>query len=109
MSDDCILETSWQDFILKAMELENLIPGVFWDRQRRAPKFSPEGGNMALRSSPLSVFVFLIVTKLSGAALRKKDQQKIALAIASSGIAATLLNGERTAYSAFQLPLDIKN
>lgn len=35
--------------------------------------------------------------------------QKIALAIASLGIAATLLDGGRTAHSAFKLPLDIHN
>ncbi|GFS92221.1 hypothetical protein TNCV_1113391 [Trichonephila clavipes] len=35
------------------------------------------------------------------------SQQKISLAIASSSIAATLLNGGQTTHSAFQLPLDI--
>jgi len=34
-------------------------------------------------------------------------QKKIALAVASSGIAATLLQGGRTAHSAFKLPLDL--
>ncbi|GFW17496.1 hypothetical protein TNCV_2650541 [Trichonephila clavipes] len=34
-----------------------------------------------------------LATKPSAAALRKYDQQKTALAIASSGIAVTLLNG----------------
>lgn len=38
-----------------------------------------------------------------------RSQQKIALAIASSGIAATLIDGGRTAHSAFKLPLDIHN
>ncbi|CAH2088688.1 unnamed protein product [Euphydryas editha] len=38
-----------------------------------------------------------------------RSQQKIALAIASSGIAATLLDGGRTAHSALKLPLDIHN
>ncbi|XP_063993665.1 uncharacterized protein LOC135171207 [Diachasmimorpha longicaudata] len=38
-----------------------------------------------------------------------RSQQKIALAVASSGIAATLLDGGRTAYSTFKLPLDIHN
>ena len=38
-----------------------------------------------------------------------RSQQKIALAIASSGIAATLLDGGRTAHSAFKLPLDVHN
>ena len=33
--------------------------------------------------------------------------EKIALAVASSGIAATLLEGGRTAHSAFKLPLDV--
>ncbi|GFV48113.1 hypothetical protein TNCV_3027961 [Trichonephila clavipes] len=47
-------------------------------------------------------------TKLAGAALQKYDQQKIALPIASSGIAATLLNSRKTAHSAFQQPLDIQ-
>lgn len=36
-----------------------------------------------------------------------RSEQKIALAIASSGIAATLLDGGRTAHSAFKLPLNI--
>lgn len=36
-----------------------------------------------------------------------RSQQKIALAVASSGIAATLLDGGRTAHSTFKLPLDI--
>ncbi|GFW09072.1 hypothetical protein TNCV_3081641 [Trichonephila clavipes] len=42
--------------------------------------------------SRLRIFI-PIATKLSGAALQKYDQQKIALAVASSGIAVTLLNG----------------
>lgn len=36
-------------------------------------------------------------------------QNKIALALASSGIAATLLDGGRTAHSALKLPLNIQN
>jgi len=36
-----------------------------------------------------------------------RSQKKIALAFASSGIAATLLDGGRTAHSALKLPLDI--
>ncbi|KAL8608682.1 hypothetical protein ACOMHN_002911 [Nucella lapillus] len=36
-----------------------------------------------------------------------RKRQHIALAIASSGIAATLLDGGRTAHSAFKLPLDL--
>lgn len=39
------------------------------------------------------------------AALRK--EKRIALAVASSGIAATLLHGGQTAHSAFKLPLDL--
>ncbi len=38
-----------------------------------------------------------------------RSLQKIALAVASSGIAATLLDGGRTAHSAFKLPLAIHN
>jgi hypothetical protein len=38
-----------------------------------------------------------------------RSQQKIALAVASSGIAATLLDGGRTAHSPFKLPLDVHN
>ncbi|XP_039483119.1 uncharacterized protein LOC120446291 isoform X2 [Drosophila santomea] len=38
-----------------------------------------------------------------------RSQQKIALAVASSGIAATLLDGGRTAHSTFKLPLDVHN
>lgn len=40
---------------------------------------------------------------------KTRSQQKIALAIASSGIAATLLDDGRTAHSALKLPLDIHN
>ena len=36
-----------------------------------------------------------------------RSQKKIAIAVASSGIAATLLTGGRTAHSAFKLPLDL--
>ena len=36
-----------------------------------------------------------------------KQQKKIAVAVASSGIAATLLTGGRTAHSAFKLPLNL--
>ncbi|XP_025416571.1 uncharacterized protein LOC112687839 [Sipha flava] len=35
-------------------------------------------------------------------------QEKIALALASSGIAATLLDGGRTAHSALKLPLNVQ-
>lgn len=38
-----------------------------------------------------------------------RSQQKIALAVASSGIAATLLDGGRTAHSTFKLPLNVHN
>jgi PIF1 helicase. len=38
-----------------------------------------------------------------------RSQQKTALEIASSGIAAILLDGGRTAHSAFKLPSDIYN
>lgn len=38
-----------------------------------------------------------------------RSQGKIALAVASSGIAATLLDGGRTAHSALKLPLNIQN
>ncbi|GBO00996.1 hypothetical protein AVEN_106799-1 [Araneus ventricosus] len=42
--------------------------------------------------------------------LPRYDQKNgIALAVASSGIAATLLDGGRTAHSAFKLPLNIQN
>ena len=36
-----------------------------------------------------------------------RQQKKIAVAVASSGIAATLLTGGRTAHSAFKLPLNL--
>ena len=36
-----------------------------------------------------------------------RSQTKIALVVASSGIAATLLNGGRTAHSTFKLPLNL--
>lgn len=39
----------------------------------------------------------------------ERSKGKIVLAIASSGIAATLLDGGRTAHSAFKLPLNIHN
>ncbi|KAL8606454.1 hypothetical protein ACOMHN_015543 [Nucella lapillus] len=45
------------------------------------------------------------VTNLILAKVRQKKE--IALAVASSGIAATLLEGGRTAHSAFKLPLDL--
>ena len=45
------------------------------------------------------------LTNLLLAKMRLKGQ--IALAVASSGIAATLLTGGRTAHSAFKLPLDV--
>ena len=38
-----------------------------------------------------------------------RSQRKIALAVASSGIAATLLNGERNAHSTFMLPLNLSH
>lgn len=37
-----------------------------------------------------------------------RSQGKIALALASSGIAATLLDGGRTAHSALKLPLNVQ-
>ncbi|GBL76141.1 hypothetical protein AVEN_234427-1 [Araneus ventricosus] len=38
-----------------------------------------------------------------------RSKNGIALAVASSGIAATLLDGGRTTHSAFKLPLNIQN
>ncbi|GFT30707.1 hypothetical protein TNCV_759041 [Trichonephila clavipes] len=61
-----------------------------------------------LRLSPTSQFLVFIATKSSGAALRKYNHQKIALAIAFSGIVATVLNGGQNAHLAFQQSLDIK-
>jgi len=37
-----------------------------------------------------------------------REQGKIALALSSSGIAATLLDGGRTAHSALKLPLNVQ-
>ena len=45
-------------------------------------------------------FINLIFAKV-------RSQQKIAFAAASSGIAATLFTGERTAHSMFKLPLKL--
>lgn len=47
-------------------------------------------------------FISLILVTIS-------SQNKIALALASSGIAATLLEGGRTAHSALKLPLNIQS
>jgi len=47
------------------------------------------------------------VLNLALATVRR--QKKIALAVASSGIAATLLTGGRTAHSTFKLPLDLNS
>lgn len=38
-----------------------------------------------------------------------RSNRRIALTVASSGIAATLLEGGRTAHSAFKIPLDLIN
>uniref|UniRef100_A0A0L8I2A8 ATP-dependent DNA helicase n=1 Tax=Octopus bimaculoides TaxID=37653 RepID=A0A0L8I2A8_OCTBM len=46
-------------------------------------------------------------TLLINLLLAKVRQKKIALAVASSGIAATLLTGGRTAHSTFKLPLNL--
>ncbi|GFX01114.1 macrophage mannose receptor 1 [Trichonephila clavipes] len=65
-------------------------------------------GQIALRLSPASVCLFPIATKLSGATEPTNGRQKMALEIASSGIADTLFKWWTNAYSAFQLPLDIR-
>jgi len=46
--------------------------------------------------------ISLIIAKI-------RSNNGIALAVASSGFAATLLDGGRTAHSAFKLPLNIQN
>ncbi len=40
---------------------------------------------------------------------KKRSQGKIAIAVASSGIVANLLNGGQTAHSIFRIPLKIYN
>jgi hypothetical protein len=56
----------------------------------------------ALGGTGKTFLISLILAKI-------RSQQKIALAVASSGIAATLLDSGRTAHSTFKLPLDVHN
>ncbi|XP_050065323.1 uncharacterized protein LOC114130689 [Aphis gossypii] len=63
-------------------------------------------GNIFFLSAPAGTgktfLINLLLTKV-------RSNRNIALAVASSGIAATLLQGGRTAHSAFKLPIDLIN
>ncbi|XP_026475834.1 uncharacterized protein LOC113381056 [Ctenocephalides felis] len=61
-----------------------------------------EQGGFFFLDAPGGTFVISLI-------LAKVRLQKIALAVASSGIAATLLEGGQTAHSTFKLSLDIHN
>ncbi|GFT48207.1 hypothetical protein TNCV_4022931 [Trichonephila clavipes] len=64
----------------------------------RVPKFSPCVFRSGEREPEILDFRYH-ATKLSDAALRKYGQQKIALATASSGIAATMFNVDKCPFS----------
>ncbi|XP_008180301.1 uncharacterized protein LOC103308537 [Acyrthosiphon pisum] len=64
---------------------------------------SEQGGSFFLDAPGGTGKTFLISLILA----RIRSQNHIAIAIASSGIAVTLLDGGRTAHSAFKLPLNI--
>ena len=65
--------------------------------------FSKQGGVIFLDAPGGTGKTFLINLLLS----KVRQQKEIAIAVASSGIAATLLIGGRTAHSAFKLPLNL--
>ncbi|GFU04746.1 ATP-dependent DNA helicase [Trichonephila clavipes] len=68
--------------------------------------FKDEQGGFCFLDAPggtnKTFLISLILAKI-------RSQQKMALGIASSGIAETLLDGARTAHSALKLPFDIYN
>ena len=66
---------------------------------------SHSGGFLFLDAPGSTGKTFLINLLLA----KVHSQRKIALAVASSGIAATLLNGERNAHSTFMLPLNLSH
>lgn len=107
LSREMLEETSYN---LK--EMEELIaknePLLVGD-QRRAyneilSKVESNQGGMVFLDAPggtgKTFLINLILAKM-------RKERKVALAVASSGIAATLLSGGRTAHSAFKLPLNL--
>ena len=53
------------------------------------------------------VYKLLLAHVRSEQAVRPLDQQRVALAVASSGLAATLLPGGTTAHSRFKIPIPV--
>jgi len=67
--------------------------------------FNGSGGTFFLDASGGTGKTFLINLLLA----KIRQRNMIALAVASSGIAATLLTGGRTAHSVFKLPLNLES
>ena len=88
--------------------LEQNVPLLTADQQQVYSCFcsmidSDEGGMLFLDAPGGTGKTFLINLILA----KLRSEGKIALATASSGIAATLLNGGRTLHSTFKIPLDL--
>ena len=109
MDTDYIRETSYNQEALRAFIDEN--EPKLTDEQRRVYQHinrsvQDSSGQIYFLDAPGGTGkTFLIKLLLS----RVRVEGKVALAVASSGIAATLLPGGKTAHSMFKLPLELDN
>ncbi|GFT40170.1 ATP-dependent DNA helicase PIF1 [Trichonephila clavipes] len=106
-SKDVLRETSYDVQALRAYMAEN-VPRLTPDQQQAfiaiTGMIGNERGGMVFLDAPGGTGKTFLLNLLLAFVRKEKD---MAVAVASSGIAATLLAGGRTAHSAFKLPLDL--
>ncbi|GFV21139.1 ATP-dependent DNA helicase [Trichonephila clavipes] len=106
-SKDVLRETSYDVQALRAYMAEN-VPRLTPDQQQAfiaiTGMIGSERGGMVFLDAPGGTGKTFLLNLLLAFVRKEKD---MAVAVASSGIAATLLAGGRTAHSAFKLPLDL--
>jgi ATP-dependent DNA helicase PIF1 len=107
LSRDMLLATNYNPEAL-AEEVRQTLPRLSPDQTVAFNRIvevveKEEGGLIFLDAPGGTGKTFLINLLLS----KVRSERKIAIPVASSGIAATLLTGGRTAHSAFKLPLDL--
>ena len=96
--------TAMEDIVARNVPLLNDEQSMIYEQIMLAVS-QGEGGLFVLDAPGGTGKTFLISLILA----KIRSNNDIALAVASSGIAATLLEGGRTAHSAFKLPLNIHN
>ena len=107
LSREVLRETAY-DAVQLAEDVAKIVPLLSRDQTEALNVISnlmeSETGGIIFLDAPGGTGKTFLINLLLA---KVRSQKKIAIAVASSGIAATLLTGGRTAHSAFKLPLDL--